>query len=172
MSWQDLVIVRNRKCLSALLHTCLDNVDGALQLYLSGPHSIQSLESIRPPIQWKLRCLSSRLRRQRHEADSSPPPCSVDVENARKYTSIPPYDFMASCLFKRRDKYTSATFPRHLQSLSSGPTRRADITNIITRSIVGYSVMPREQGGCNLGPRSSTWASPSARPTRRTIASR
>jgi hypothetical protein len=44
------------------------------------------------------------VKRQRPEADHSPPP-SAEI-NEWSYTSIPPYVFMAWCLVKHRDNFT------------------------------------------------------------------
>jgi len=47
-----------------------------------------------PPIQWVPGNLSLGIKQPRHEADYSPPPCDK-VKNVYRYTSIPPYIFMA-----------------------------------------------------------------------------
>jgi hypothetical protein len=47
-----------------------------------------------PPIQWVTGALSLGVKRQRREADHSPP-STAEVKNAWSYTSTPQYVFMA-----------------------------------------------------------------------------
>jgi hypothetical protein len=58
-----------------------------------------------PPIQWVPGALSLGVKWPGREADHSPP-SSVGVKNARSYTSISQYAFMAWCLVKHRDNFT------------------------------------------------------------------
>jgi hypothetical protein len=58
-----------------------------------------------PPIQWV-----SEIKRLEVEAGHSPP-SSAEVKNAWSYTSTSQYVFMAWCLIKHRDNFTSTEFP-------------------------------------------------------------
>jgi len=53
-----------------------------------------ALGSTQPPIQWVTGTLTVGLKGTEREADHSPP-SSVEVNNAWRYTSTPPYIFMA-----------------------------------------------------------------------------
>jgi hypothetical protein len=50
-----------------------------------------------PPIQWLPWDFSGGVKRQRREADHSPP-TSAEVKKTWIFTSTPPYAFMAQCL--------------------------------------------------------------------------
>jgi hypothetical protein len=56
-----------------------------------------------PPILCVPAALSLAVKRLGHEADHSPP-SSAEIKNSRRYTSIPPYVFMAWCIFKHRKR--------------------------------------------------------------------
>jgi hypothetical protein len=55
--------------------------------------SIAALGLITSPIQWLLRVPSWRVRRPEHETDHLPP-YTAGVQNAKSYTSTPPYSLM------------------------------------------------------------------------------
>jgi hypothetical protein len=57
------------------------------------------------PSQWATEALSRGVNRTGREADHSPP-SSAEFKNAWSYVSIPPYVFMAWCLFKHRANFT------------------------------------------------------------------
>jgi hypothetical protein len=59
-----------------------------------------------PPVQWVPESFSLGVKRPGRGADHSPPP-NAEVKNAWSYTSTPQYVFMAWCLFKHRDNFTS-----------------------------------------------------------------
>jgi hypothetical protein len=58
-----------------------------------------------PPIQGIPGALFPAVKRPGREADHSPP-SSAEVKNVWRYTSTPPYVFMAWCLVKQRDNFT------------------------------------------------------------------
>jgi hypothetical protein len=61
------------------------------------------------PILWVPGALSLGVKRPEREADHSPP-STAEVKTAWSYTSTPQYVFMAWCLVKHRDKFTSSFF--------------------------------------------------------------
>jgi hypothetical protein len=65
-----------------------------------------ALGHTQPSIQWILGTLTPRVKQLGHKADYSPP-SSAEVKNAWSYASTPPYIFMACCLVKYRDNFTS-----------------------------------------------------------------
>jgi hypothetical protein len=80
-------------------------------IFLFTTESRPALGTTQPPIQWVLGALW--LRRQRREADHSPP-SSVEVKNAWSYIPIPKYASMALCSVKES---TRTTLPLHLPLL-------------------------------------------------------
>jgi hypothetical protein len=72
-----------------------------------------ALRPTQPPIQWVPGALSLGVKRPVREADHSSA-SSAEVKTAWSYTSTPQYAFMAWCLVKHRDKFTS-TFASHLR---------------------------------------------------------
>jgi hypothetical protein len=63
-----------------------------------------ALRPTQPPMQWIPGVLSLGVKRPGREADHSPP-SSAEVNKAWRYTSTPPYVFMAWCLVKHRNKF-------------------------------------------------------------------
>jgi hypothetical protein len=60
----------------------------------SSPGRVKNfLHVVQAPIEWVLGALSTGVKRQEREADSSPP--SAEVKKMWIYTSTPPYAFMA-----------------------------------------------------------------------------
>jgi hypothetical protein len=74
-----------------------------LGIFLFTTESRPALGPIQPPIQWVPGTLSLGLKRPGCEADHLSPSIA-EVKNARKYTSTPPYVFMAWCLIKHSGK--------------------------------------------------------------------
>jgi hypothetical protein len=82
-----------------------DSRGGGLGIFLFTTASRTALGPTQPPIQRVPGALSLGVKRPGREADHSPP-SSAEVKNALRYTSTPPYVFMAWCLVKHRDNFT------------------------------------------------------------------
>jgi hypothetical protein len=80
-----------------------------LGIFLFTTLSRTALGITQPPIQWIPGTLSLGVKRLGHEADHSLP-SSAEVKNARRYTSTPPYVFVAWCLVKHRDNFIKMYF--------------------------------------------------------------
>jgi hypothetical protein len=77
-----------------------------LGIFLFTTVSRTALGPTHPPIQWVPGALSLRLKRPGREADHSPQ-SSAEIKNTWSYTSTLRYVFMAWCLVKHRDNFTT-----------------------------------------------------------------
>jgi hypothetical protein len=73
-------------------------------IFLFTTASRTALGSTQPPTQWVPGALSLGVKRPGRETNHSPP-SSVEVKNARSYTSTSLYIFIAWCLVKHRDNF-------------------------------------------------------------------
>jgi hypothetical protein len=80
-----------------------------LGFFLFTTASRTALGPTQPPNQWVPGASSLRLKRPVCEADHSLP-YSAELKNAWSYTSTPQYVFMAWCLVKHRDNFTSTIY--------------------------------------------------------------
>jgi hypothetical protein len=71
------------------------------------------LESTQSPVKWIPGTLSLWVKQPMRAADQSPP-SSAKVRNAWSYTPTPQYVFVAWCLVKHRDNFTSYLTLRYL----------------------------------------------------------
>jgi hypothetical protein len=79
--------------------------------------SRSALRSIQPPIQWVPAVLYTGIKRQRREADHSPP-ISAEVKKTWIYTSTPPYAFMAQRLICQAQRQLYLYYYYYYSSIS------------------------------------------------------
>jgi len=79
---------------------------GGRDFFLFTTKSRPALQPKQPPVQWILGVLTLVIKQPGHEADYSPQ-FSAEIKNVWSYTSTIPYVFMAWCLVKHSDNFTS-----------------------------------------------------------------
>jgi hypothetical protein len=71
----------------------MGSIPGRGKIFHFSITSRQALQPTQPPVQWVLCAVYMGIKRQRREADHSPP-STAEVKNGRDIPPFPPYVFM------------------------------------------------------------------------------